>query len=641
MVFAVRHRAIHLTLRPVNETTTNTRAKSVKNEQKKEVVILFAGDSGDGIQLTGSQFTETNALFGNDVSTFPNFPAEIRAPQGTLAGVSGFQLHFGSVQIFTPGDQCDVLVAMNAAALKANLGQLKIGGTIVANTGGFDKKNLKLAEFIDGESPLTNGSLDKYLVYEIDVTMLTRNALANTSLGMKEKDRSKNMFVLGFLYWMYNRKLDTTVDFLNRKFKKVPEVLEANLEVLKAGYNYGDTSETFTSRYEVRPANMPAGTYRSIMGNQATAIGLVAASQKAQLDLFYGSYPITPASDILHELSRHKNFGVKTFQAEDEIAAICSAIGASFGGNLGITASSGPGIALKGEALGLAFILELPLVVVNVQRGGPSTGLPTKTEQADLWQAVHGRNGEAPIPVVAAASPKDCFFMAFEAARIAVEHMTPVMFLSDGYIANGAEPWRFPKADELSAINAPFAKGNNSEGAYLPYKRDEKGVREWAIPGMKELQHRIGGLEKQHETGNVSYDPENHELMVKLRAEKVDKIADHIPALDMECGAEEGDLLVLGWGSTLGVIKNAVQELNEEGYAVGHAHLRYLFPFQRNLGEVLSRFKQVLIPEMNNGQLRQLIRAEYLVNAQGLSKIKGVPFTADEIKNKALELLKG
>lgn len=623
----------------VSETTTGSTTKSVKHKEKKAVVILFAGDSGDGIQLTGAQFTETNALFGNDVSTFPDFPAEIRAPLGTLAGVSGFQLNFGSVEIFTPGDECDVLVVMNAAALKANIDKLKTGGTVIANKSGFDKKNLKLAEYIDDENPLTNRSLDKFRLQEIDITMLTRNALEDTGLGMKEKDRSKNMFVLGFLYWMYNRKLDSSIQFLSQKFGKKPEVLEANLKVLKAGYNYGDTSETFTSRYEVKPATMPSGTYRSAMGNQATAIGLIAATQKAGLDLFYGSYPITPASDILHELSRHKNFGVKTFQAEDEIAAICSAIGASYGGALGITASSGPGIALKGEAMGLAVMLEIPLVIINVQRGGPSTGLPTKTEQADLWQAIFGRNGEAPIPVIAASSPKGCFYAAYEAVRIAVEHMTPVILLTDGYIANGAEPWRFPTADELKPIKPSFAKGKNSEGAYLPYKRDEKGVREWAIPGMKELQHRIGGLEKQNETGNVSYDPANHELMVRLRAEKIEKIADHIPELKIDTGVEEGDLLILGWGSTLGVVKNAVLELNAEGHKVGHAHIRYLFPFQKNLGKVLARFKNVLIPEMNSGQLRQLIRAEYLIDAQGLSKIKGIPFTSDEIKNKALEVL--
>ncbi len=496
--------------------------KTIKHnkESRQDVAILFAGDSGDGIQLTGSQFSNTSALFGNDVSTFPDYPAEIRAPQGTIAGVSGFQLNFGSIEIFTPGDLCDVLVVMNAAALKANLSKLKIGGTIIANTDGFDKKNLKLSGYVDMRNPLEDNSLGKYRVIEIDVTKLTREALKESTLGIKEKDRSKNMFVLGFLYWMYNRELAPTEKFLHEKFKNKPDLIEANMAVLKAGYNYGDTSETFTTRYEVKPAPLPKGVYRNIMGNQGIAIGLIAASQKAGLPLFYGSYPITPASDILHELSRHKNFNVRSFQAEDEIAAITSAIGASFGGNIGITASSGPGIALKGEALGLACILEIPLVVVNVQRGGPSTGLPTKTEQADLLQAIYGRNGEAPIPVIAASSPRDCFNQAFEAVRIAIEHMTPVFLLSDGYIANGAEPWRFPSADQLKAINPPMVK-EATEEEFLPYRRDEKGVRQWAVPGIKGLEHRIGGLEKQDETGNVSYDPENHEKMVGLGLRKL------------------------------------------------------------------------------------------------------------------------
>jgi 2-oxoglutarate ferredoxin oxidoreductase subunit alpha len=445
------------------DTIPKTRPKTV--EAREKVVILFAGDSGDGIQLTGSQFTESNALFGNDVSTFPNYPAEIRAPQGTLAGVSGYQLHFGSVDVFTPGDVCDVLVVMNAAALKANLAKLKNGGTIIANSDGFDTKNLRLSGYPDEENPLSDHSLDNYVLHTVDVTKLTRNALEGTTLGMKEKDRSKNMFVLGFINWMYSRSLERTQAFLEGKFKSKPDLLDANLKVLQAGYNYGDTSETFTTRYEVKPAPMPKGNYRNITGNQGIAIGLIAAAQKAGLELFYGSYPITPASDILHELSRNKHFGVKTFQAEDEIAAICSAIGASYGGALGVTASSGPGIALKGEALGLAFMLEIPLVVVNVQRGGPSTGLPTKTEQADLWQALFGRNGEAPIPVIAASSPTDCFEMAFEAVKLAVEHMTPVILLSDGYIANGAEPWRFPEAKDLRPITPPYAKPRESAEA--------------------------------------------------------------------------------------------------------------------------------------------------------------------------------
>ena len=623
--------------------TTTLQPKIV--EQRQNVVILFAGDSGDGIQLTGSQFTDNNAHFGNDVSTFPNFPAEIRAPQGTLAGVSGYQLQFGSVELFTPGDQCDVLVVMNAAALKANLGKLKQSGTIIANSDGFDPKNLRLAGYIDKEDPLTDGRLSNYTVHAIDITKMTRNALAETTLGMKEKDRCKNMFVLGFINWMYSRDLKNTELFLTSKFAKKPDVLDANRKALLAGYNYGDTSETFTTRFEVLPAPMPKGEYRSITGNQGAALGLIAAAQKAGLDLFYGSYPITPASDILHELSRHKNFGAKTFQAEDEIAAICSAIGASYGGGLGATASSGPGIALKGEAMGLAFMLEIPLVIINVQRGGPSTGLPTKTEQADLWQAVHGRNGEAPIPVLAASSPTDCFEVMYEAVRIAVEHMTPVIFLSDGYIANGSEPWRFPKAADLKPITPPFATPelatkNGPNGKFLPYERDANGVRPWAIPGMKGLQHRIGGIEKEDGTGNISYDPLNHEKMVRLRAEKVRKVVENVPPLDLANGVESGELLILGWGSTYGAIRTAVSALNDEGHQIGHLHLRYLFPFRQELEGILSRFKRVLIPEMNAGQLRQLIRAEYLVDAQGLNKIQGMPFTSEEIKAAALKFLK-
>lgn len=614
--------------------------KTGKTEDRKAVTILFAGDSGDGIQLTGSQFSDTNALFGNDISTFPNFPAEIRAPQGTLAGVSGFQLHFGSVEVYSPGDLCDVLVVMNAAALKSSLGNLKRGGTIIANTDGFDKKNLRLAKYIDEQNPLNDNSLNQYRVIEIAVTQMTRETLKETDLGTKEKDRSKNMFVLGFICWMYSRSLDRTIDFLKEKFAGKQDIIDANVEVLKAGFNFGDTSETFTSRYDVKPAPLKKGVYRNIMGNQATAIGLVSGATKAGLELFYGSYPITPASDILHELARHKNFNVRTFQAEDEIAAICSSIGASFAGGLGVTASSGPGIALKGEALGLAVILELPLVVVNVQRGGPSTGLPTKTEQADLLQAMNGRNGEAPTPVLAASSPSDCFEMAFEAVRIAVEHMTPVILLSDGYVANGAEPWRFPVADDLKPINPPYANPDDHEaGTYLPYKRDERGVRSWATPGMRKLQHRIGGLEKQDETGDVSYDPDNHERMVELREEKVKKIADFIPLQEIEVGDPEGDLLVLGWGSTYGAIRTAVQEMNSEGMSVSHAHLNYLNPFPKNLGDVLSRFKHVLIPELNRGQLRQLIRSEFLIDAVGLNKVKGMPLRSEEIRNAAQKIL--
>ena len=530
-----------------------------QNEVLEQVIIKFAGDSGDGMQLTGTQFTNTAALFGNDLSTFPDFPAEIRAPQGTLAGVSGYQLHFGSVNIYTPGDKCDVLVAMNAAALKANLKNLKEGGIIIANSDGFDPKNLRLANYPDGKSPLEDDTLGKFNVITMDVTKMTRAALVDSGLGTKEIDRAKNMFVLGFLYWMYNRSLAITIKFLEDKFGKKPAILDANLKVLRAGYNYGDTTETFRTRYQVQPAKMATGSYRNIMGNQATAIGLVAASHQAGIPLFVGTYPITPASDILHELSKHKSFGVKTFQAEDEIAGICTAIGASFGGSLAVTTSSGPGIALKGEAMGLAIMLEIPLVVINVQRGGPSTGLPTKTEQSDLLQALYGRNGEAPMPVIAAYSPGNCFYTAFEACRIALEHMTPVMMLSDGYIANGAEPWQYPTSADLKKIDVKFATEKNGEH-FLPYKRDEKLSRQWALPGTKGLEHRIGGLEKQHETGNISYDSDNHQFMVRMRESKVEKllIIFHNKHLIQ---TEKGKLLVVGWGSTYGAIKLPVKWL--------------------------------------------------------------------------------
>ncbi len=609
-------------------------------EIKKDVTILFAGDSGDGIQLTGGQFTDTAAFLGNDISTFPNFPAEIRAPQGTEAGVSGFQLHFGSVKLFTPGDYCDVLVVMNSAALKANLHNLKKGGVIIANKAGFDKKNLRLAKFKDEISPLEDGSLDGYKVHEVDVTKLTKETLANSGLSTKVIDRCKNMFILGFLYWMYNRKLDKTVEFIQNKFKGKTDIIEANIAVLKAGHNYGDTAETFTTRYEVKPADIGAGVYRNIIGNEATALGLIAAAKKSNLDLFYGTYPITPASDILHTLSKHKNFRVKTYQAEDEIAAVCAAIGASFAGGLGITASSGPGIALKGEALGLGVIFEVPLVVINVQRGGPSTGLPTKTEQADLLQAFYGRNGEAPMPIVAANSPSDCFFAAYEACRIAIEHMTPVFFLSDGYIANGSEPWEVISSKDLGEIETKFADERNEDDApFLPYKRDEKLVRPWAIPGTKGLSHRIGGLEKEHETGNVSYDPDNHEFMVKLRQEKIDKIADYIPLQTIDSGEESGELLMLSWGSTYGGVKTAVKKAVEEGKSVSHVHLRHLNPLPKNLGDILKKFNKIVIPEMNSGQLIKIIRAEYLVPAEGLNKVKGLPFATEELTAKINEVL--
>ena len=605
-----------------------------------KVTVLFAGDSGDGIQLTGTQFTNNTALHGNDLSTFPDFPAEIRAPLGTLAGVSGFQINFGSTDVFTPGDICDVLVVMNAAALKKNLSRLKQRGTIIVNISGFDKRNLRLAGIEEDENPLNNNSLEGYKIHEIDVTKLTRESLINSSLSNKDRDRCKNMFVLGFVYWMYNRSLSSSIEFLNLKFKSKPEILDANITVLKAGYHFADTCETFSNRFEVKPAKMPKGLYRNIIGNQATALGLIAASHKSGLDLFYGGYPITPASDILHELAKHKNFGIKTFQAEDEIAGICASIGASFGGDLAVTASSGPGIALKGEALGLAMMLEIPLVIINVQRGGPSTGLPTKTEQADLLQAVYGRNGEAPIPVIAASSPSDCFTMAYEACRIAIEHMTPIFFLSDGYIANGAEPWRFPKSNDLADINVHFLNERlEDDPVYMPYKRDEKLVRSWAIPGTKGLEHRIGGLEKDHETGNVSYDPENHHKMVKIRAAKVDKIADYIPKQELESGSENSELLVVGWGSTFGAIKTVVRELAIEGIDVAHIHIKYIQPMPNNLGEILSNYDKILVPEMNNGQLIKLIRDRYLVDAQPLNKIKGMPFEAQEIKSAILNML--
>jgi 2-oxoacid:acceptor oxidoreductase, alpha subunit len=605
----------------------------------QDVVIKFAGDSGDGMQLTGSQFTNNTALLGIDLATFPDFPAEIRAPQGTLPGVSGYQLRFSSDRVFTPGDECDVLVAMNAAALKSNLKALKKGGKIIANTDGFDARNLRLANYADGINPLEDGSLSNYEVIKMDVTKMTREALKDITMGTKEKDRAKNMFVLGFLYWMYNRSMDYTIKFLNDKFGKKPEILESNIRALQAGYNFGDTTETFTTRYKVEKARMEPGVYRSIMGNQALAYGLIAASQKSGLPLFLGSYPITPASDILHELSKHKAFGVKTFQAEDEIAGITSAIGAAYGGSLGVTTTSGPGMALKAEAMGLAVMLEIPLVICDIQRGGPSTGLPTKTEQSDLLQAYYGRNGECPMPIISASTPSDCFWAAYEAVRIAVQHMTPVILLSDGYIANGAEPWRFPKSDDLKPIEVHFKKELEPGTTFQPYQRDEKLVRPWAIPGIPGLEHRIGGLEKQNIAGNVSYDPENHQLMVKIRQEKVDKIADYIPEQQLDSGPASGKILVLGWGSTYGAIKSAVHQLQHEGYAVSHAHLRYVRPFPKNLGAILRNFEQVLIPEINNGQLIKIIRDQYFVDAKGYNKIMGVPITKTELVMKLHEML--
>ncbi|MDQ6903356.1 MAG: 2-oxoacid:acceptor oxidoreductase subunit alpha [Bacteroidota bacterium] len=604
----------------------------IKEEVLSDVVIKFAGDSGDGMQLTGTQFTNNTALLGIDLATFPDFPAEIRAPQGTLPGVSGFQLRFSSDRIFTPGDMCDVLVAMNAAALKTNLSGLKKGGKIIVNVDGFDAKNLRLANYPDGVNPIENESLEGYEVIKIDVTKITRESLKDFEMGTKEKDRAKNMFVLGFLYWMYNRNLDNTIRFLKEKFAKKPEILNSNLKVLQAGYNYGDTVETFTTRYFVEKARMPQGNYRSIMGNQAVAYGLIAASQTSGLQLFLGSYPITPASDILHELSRHKSFGIKTFQAEDEIAAISSAIGASYGGSLGVTSTSGPGMALKAEAMGLAVMLEIPLIICNIQRGGPSTGLPTKTEQSDLLQSYYGRNGECPMPIVSASTPSDCFDAVYEAVRISVQHMTPVIFLSDGYIANGAEPWKYPETKDLHPIEVKFkTELGHHEEIFQPYVRDEKMVRPWAIPGVAGLEHRVGGLEKQNITGNVSYDPENHQMMVKLRQEKIDKIAEFIPEQKLDNGPEKGKVLVLGWGSTYGAIKSAVVDLLKEGHSVSHTHLRYIRPFPKNLGDILKNFEHVLIPELNNGQLIKIIRDQYLVDAKGYHKIMGIPFTKHEL----------
>jgi 2-oxoglutarate ferredoxin oxidoreductase subunit alpha len=604
-------------------------------EEKQNVVIKFAGDSGDGMQLVGTQFTNNTASVGHDLGTFPDFPAEIRAPQGTLPGVSGFQIHFGSTEIYTPGDHFDVLVAMNAAALKSNLEFVKPGGILILNTAGFDARNLKLSGY--EVNPLDDDQLSKYLTYKIDITKLTREALLESEIGTRDKDRSKNMFVLGFIYWLYNRSTESTISFIERKFKGNSAIKEANIKALKSGYYYGDITEAFSSRFKVKPAKMKPGTYRSITGNPALALGLIAAAQKTGLQLFYGTYPITPASDVLHELARRKNFGVKTFQAEDEIAGICTAIGAAFGGNIGVTGTSGPGLALKTEAIGLAGMLELPLVILNIQRAGPSTGLPTKTEQSDLLQAVYGRNGECPVPVLAASTPASCFDVAYKAVKIAIEHMTPVLLLSDGYIANGAEPWKFPKSADLEPINVSILKSNDSKEKFMPYLRDGKLVRSWAVPGTEGLEHRIGGLEKEDITGNVSYDPENHQKMVLLREEKVEKIAEYLPEQTVDSGDDSGKVLVLGWGSTYGSIKSAVADLLEEGYKVSHAHLTIMRPFPRNLAAILKRFDKVLVPEINNGQLIRLIRDKFLVDAIAFNKIKGSPITKQELKTEILK----
>lgn len=604
-------------------------------EELETVTIRFAGDSGDGMQLTGTQFTNTSAGMGNDISTLPDFPAEIRAPAGSLPGVSGFQLNFSSKDIKTPGDQPNVLVAMNPAALKVNLADLEEGGTIIINTDGFTPDNLKYAAY--KSNPLEDGSLAGYRIHKLPITTLNMNALKGVvQLTRKEMDRSKNFFALGVLYWLYDREIAPTIKWINAKFGKNPELARANEIAVRTGYNFADTTEVFTTHYTVKKAKIAPGKYRKITGNEATALGFVAASQIAGRPLFYGSYPITPASDILHELARHKSFGVKTFQAEDEIAAVCSAIGASFAGHIGLTGTSGPGVALKQEAIGLAVMTELPLVIVNVQRGGPSTGLPTKTEQADLFQAVWGRNGECPAIVIAPATPADCFIMAIEAVRLAFKYMVPVFYLSDGYLANGAEPWAIPAVADLPKIEVTFA---TDPANFMPYSRDELTLaRPFAIPGTPGLEHRIGGIEKQHITGNVNYDPENHHLMVLLRQEKVDRAANDVPLIEV-FGEKTGKVLVLGWGSTYGSISSAVEKLQAEGKSVSAAHLRHLSPFPKNLGEVLAGFETVIIPEMNLGQLCTMIRAKYLIDAVAFSKVKGRPFQIREIVRKVEEYL--
>lgn len=601
----------------------------------KEVTIRFAGDSGDGMQLTGSQFSDTTALMGNDLGTLPDYPAEIRAPAGTLYGVSGFQVHFSSSDIHTPGDTPDVLVAMNPAALRKNLVDLKRDGIIIVNTDSFDAKNLKLAKY--DKNPLDDDSLAGYKVYQVPITTLTSTALKDSGLSIRDVNRCKNFFALGLMYWMYNRPIEPTINWLNTKFKDKPEILSANETVLKTGYYFGDTTEIFENRYSVEPAKLKKGIYRNISGNEATALGFVTASIKSGLPLFLGSYPITPATEILQYLAGYKNFGVKTFQAEDEIAGITSAVGAAFAGSLAITTTSGPGVALKTEAIGLGVMTELPLVIVNVQRGGPSTGLPTKTEQADLLQAVYGRNGEAPIPVLAASTPSDCFYMAIEASRIAVKYMTPVMLLTDGYIGNGSEPWRVPHADEIPEIPVKFT--TEKEG-FAPYSRDENLARPWVRPGTPGLEHRIGGLEKANITGNVNTDPSNHDLMVKLRDQKINNVKNDIPDLTVE-GEAGGELLVLGWGGTYGAIKEAVDKVTGRGIKVSQAHLKYIHPMPKNTKDVLSKFKKILIPEINLGQLAKIIRSEFLIDVLQYNLVKGLPFRSSDIENQIVEILGG
>ncbi len=606
---------------------------TVKQVQELDrVIIRFAGDSGDGMQLTGDRFTAETASFGNDLSTLPNFPAEIRAPAGTLPGVSSFQLHFADHDILTPGDAPDVLVAMNPAALKANLDDLPQGATIIVDTSDFTARALKKVGY--DASPLDDGSLSAYKVHALDLTGMTTEALKEFDLTRKEASRSKNMFALGLLSWMYGRPVEGTLAFLERKFAKHPAIRDANITAVKAGWNYGETTEDFAVSYEVKPAPLPPGRYRNITGNLALAYGLIAASQRSGLPLFLGAYPITPASDILHELSKHKRFGVRTFQAEDEIAGIGAALGASFGGALGVTTTSGPGVALKSETIGLAVSLELPLIVCDIQRGGPSTGLPTKTEQADLLQAMFGRNGEAPVPIVAPSSPGDCFYAALEAARIALTYRTPVFLLSDGYLANGAEPWPIPSVDSLPDLRVEFATahnhGDNGSGSFWPYLRDPSTLaRPWAVPGTPGLEHRIGGIEKADGSGNISYDPDNHDHMVRLRQAKVDGVS--VPPLTVDDPSGAARLLVLGWGSTYGPIGAAVRRARLAGRSVAQAHLRHLNPFPSNTGEVLRAYDRVLVPEMNLGQLALLLRGRYLVDVQRYNRVRGMPFKAEEL----------
>ena len=597
------------------------------------VTVRLAGDSGDGMQLLGTQLTNTSALSGNDVATFPDFPAEIRAPRGTRAGVSGFQVQFSAEEIFTPGDGLDALVCMNPAALITNVSDLKSAGILVVNSDSFGDKDLKLAKL--DENPLEDESLEKYRLIKVPMTTLTRTAVEETGVSVKLADRCKNFFAMGLVFWLYGRDVEPTLNFIEAKFKKKPEIAEANRLALKAGWHFGETTEHFASTYQVAPAKLEPGTYRNIMGNQALAWGLIAASQLSGKPLFLGSYPITPASDVLHELSKYKHFGVRTFQAEDEIAAVCSAVGAAFGGSMAVTTSSGPGICLKGEGIGLGVILELPMIVIDVQRGGPSTGLPTKTEQSDLLMATFGRNGESPMPIIAAQSPSDCFQTAVDAWRISTQFMTPVFILSDGYIANGAEPWKVPQAANLEPIKVVHPQANGKP--FLPYSRNEDLARPWAIPGTEGLAHRIGGLEKQDGTGNVSYDPENHQHMVDTRAVKVAKVAEYIDPLAID--GPEGGLLVLGWGGTYGACRTAVRQCQADGIKVAHSHIRWLNPFPSNLAEVLSKFDQVLIPELNTGQLKLLIDAKFEAKTVGLNKVKGKPFQVGEIVDKIKELV--